>query len=165
MTDFSEFFLSTTSDVVMLETIELSHSDISQIYRIVRNKTSGLTATLESGATVSFDYYPMSINRGDDRQNIDQSLEIMLGDLGEVLPLEIDLINNAGSYSEKPSLIYRLFRSDILTSPMEVISLDVQNISFSKEGAMIKAQTKSLNSNGTGERYTFDRFPMLLGVL
>jgi hypothetical protein len=165
MTSFSEFFLNTTADIVMLETVELSHPSLSKTYRLVRNKSDGLTATLETSSTVTFDYMPMTISRGGVSQNIDQSIDVTFGDLGEILPQELDLIADDDDFSTKPSLIYRVYRSDDLSEPIEIISLSVENISFSIEGALISAKSKLLNINSTGEIYSMDRFPMLRGLL
>lgn len=165
MTDYAEFFLNTTADIIMFETITLSHPDLSQTYRLVRNKMDGLTATLETSSTVTFDYAPLSISRGEVMQNIDQSIDVTFGDLGEILPQELDLIAEENGFSTKPVLTYRVYRSDDLSVPLEVITLDVESISFDVDGALISAKSKSLNINSTGEIYTIDRFPMLRGLL
>jgi Domain of unknown function (DUF1833) len=165
MTDYAEFFLNTSADIVMLETISLSHTNLSKTYRLVKNKTDGLVAKLENGSTVTFDYMPMSISRGGIAQNIDQSISVTFGDLGEILPQELDLIAEADNFDVKPILTYRTYRSDDLEAPIEKLELKVEGISFNSEGALIEAKTKSMNINGTGELYRIDRFPMLRGLL
>jgi len=163
--DYAEFFLNTSADIVMLETITLYHANLSKVYRLVKNKTDGLVAKLETGTTVTFDYMPMSISRGGVAQNIDQSISITFGDLGEILPQELDLIAGAGNFDVKPILTYRTYRSDDLEAPIEYLRLQVESISFNAEGALIEAKTQAMNINGTGEIYNIDRFPMLRGLL
>jgi hypothetical protein len=165
MSDYSEFFLKTPANIVMLELIELSHPDFTKTYRLVRNATNGVTVTLETAASATFEYYPLKINKGDTRENLDQSITLTFGDLGEVLPNELDVVLEANNFVTKPILKYRIYRSDDLTAPLEVITLEVQSISFQKIGAVIEARSKALNINKTGEIYTIDRFPMLKGFL
>jgi hypothetical protein len=138
---------------------------LSQTYRIVKNAINGITATLETSSVVDFDYYPLQISRTETRENLDQSLKITVGDLGEILPNELDLIRTADSFDVKPDLIYRIYRSDDLSEPMDVVKLKIEGISFKKEGAVLDARSPSLNINRTGEIYSFDRFPMLRGFL
>ena len=110
MSDYTEFYLNSDSNIVQLETIELSHSDFTQTYRVVRNATNGITATTEAGASVAFTYYPLAIDAGETRENLDQSFKITLGDLGEILPAELDAVATANGFDEKPVLIYRTYR-------------------------------------------------------
>ena len=96
---------------------------------------------------------------------LDQSFTISLGDLGEILPAELDAVATADGFDEKPVLIYRTYRSDVLTAPLFVITLEVESFTFNEQGAVFEAKAPSLNINKTGETYTFARFPMLRGFL
>ncbi len=165
MSNYTEFYLNSDSNIVQLETIELSHSDFTQTYRVVRNATNGITATTEGGASVAFTYYPLAIDAGETRENLDQSFKITLGDLGEILPAELDAVATADGFDEKPVLIYRTYRSDVLTAPLYVVTLEVESFTFNEQGAVFEAKAPSLNINKTGETYTFARFPMLRGFL
>lgn len=165
MSDYTEFYLNSDSNIVQLETIELSHSDFTQTYRVVRNATNGITATTETGASVAFTYYPLAIDAAETRDNLDQSFKITLGDLGEILPTELDAVATADGFGEKPVLIYRTYRSDVLTAPLFVVTLEVESFTFNEQGSVFQAKAPSLNINKTGELYTFARFPMLRGFL
>ena len=166
MSKYTEFFLNSPSNVVQLELIEISHSAFSKIYRIVRNNTSGVTVKLETGSYATFDYYPLKITPISQQDDLDQILKIELGDLGEIIPVELDAVHAANKYNEKPVLIYRTYRSDdleeILFGP---INLEVKSFAFTKNGAAFEAIAPSLNINKTGEFYTIDRFPTLKGFL
>lgn len=163
---YFDFFLNAAATIVQLETIELSHPGFSQVYRIVRNKTDGLTATLETSETVDFDYYPLRINQGSSRDDLDYSFNIDFGDLGEVLPTELDNVLESDSFDVKPTLIYRTYRSDDLSAPMYgPITLEIIEISFQKTGASFEAKAPRINLSKTGEVYSVERFPTLRGFL
>lgn len=166
MSDYSEFFLNSDSSVVPLETLDITHPSFSKRYAIVRNAVGGLTATLEDSTSLDFDYYPLAIKPTGASSDLDQKLEIQLGDLGDVVPKEIDLVQAAGTFGTKPTLIYRSFRSDDLTAPMDgPYRFEITSIAQKKDAAAFTAEAPALNSSRTGEIYSTDRFPMLIGFL
>lgn len=166
MSAYSEYFLNSQSGVVQLETIAITHSAFSQTYYLVRNAVNGMTAHLETGIAHDFVYYPLQIQSAGVRDDLDQMITIQLGDLGDTLPMELDRVANANKFYEKPQLKYRVYRSDDLTTPLfGPIILEVQDLSFTKEGCAFTAKAPSLNINRTGSVYALDRFPMLLGFL
>jgi hypothetical protein len=96
MSTYSEYFLNSPSNVVRLETIEISHPNFTQTYRIVRNAINGLAAFDETGLSHNYDYYPCQIKATSAKDDLDQELEITFGDLGDILPKELDAVFNAG---------------------------------------------------------------------
>jgi hypothetical protein len=166
MSKYSEYFLNSKSSIIQLELIEISHSAFTKIYRIVRNATAGVTVTLEDNTIESFDYYPLSITPIAANDDLDQSLKISFGDLGEVLPKELDAVSSANGFLEKPIVKYRIYRSDdlenVLVGPL---ILEVKTFSFNREGSTFEAKAPSVNINKTGELYKINRFPMLRGFL
>lgn len=163
---YAEFFLNSRSSVVQLELMEISHPNFTKVYRIVRNAVKGTTVTLETGASASFDYYPMRIENNGSRDDLDQSFTITLGDLGEVLPKELDSVASAHAFDVKPVVTYRTYRSDDLTRPLfGPVLLEVESFAFNREGSTFTAKAPSLNINKTGELYKLERFPMLRGFL
>jgi hypothetical protein len=166
MSNYSEFFLNTDSNVVQLELIEISHPSFSKTYRIVRNAIDGVTVTLEDSTIATFDYYPLQIKPTTTSDDLDQKLDIQLGDVGDVVPGELDLINIAGTFPTKPTLIYRTYRSDDLSQPLYgPFRYEVSSISSKNEGSALSAGAPKVNQNATGESYSMDRFPMLRGFL
>lgn len=166
MSKYSEFFLLSNSHVVELETLEISHPAFSKIYRIVRNSSNGLIATLETGEIVTFDYYPLRITPMQSSDDLDQGIKIEFGDLGQILPIELDNIAAAGSFGIKPKAIYRTFRSDDLSAPMNgPFVFEIKQMPFNLNGVAFEASAPKINLNSTGEIYTADRFPMLAGFL
>lgn len=166
MTTEAEFFLGSKSSVVQLDTIEITHPSFSKTYRLVRNAVNGLTATLETDATVSFDYYPMKFTKASLADDLDFAIQIDFGDLGEIIPDELDRVSVADSYGVYPSVIYRTYRSDDLTEPLVgPLRLRVESFSTNGSGCSFNAKAPSLNVIKTGESYDIDRFSGLRGFL
>lgn len=166
MPTYAEFFLNSKSSVVQLELLEISHPHFTQTYRIVRNSVEGVTVALEDGRNYFFRYYPLKIEAMTAKDDLDQALTINLGDLGEVLPKELDEVSSNDGFGMKPTVVYRTYRSDDLSRPLfGPIMLEVESFAFNREGSTFEAKAPSLNINKTGELYKLDRFPMLRGFL
>lgn len=165
--NYSTYFLNSKSSIVQLELLEVSHPNFTQTYRLVRNAINGVTVTLEDASVRTFNYYPLRIESLGTRDNLDFGIKIDFGDLGEVLPLELDAVAGAtNGYQTKPKVRYWTYRSDDLAKPLYgPLVLEVTNFSFNREGASFEAKAPSLNLNRTGEIYKIDRFPMLRGFL
>jgi hypothetical protein len=178
MSLYSEYFLNSRANVVQLELLEISHPNFTKIYRIVRNATDGVIVKLEDGTRQVFDYYPLKIQPSKTSDDLDCVFKIDLGDLGQILPQELDtvaLATNAAyaskstvptGFSIKPVVKYRTYRSDDLSKPLfGPLILEIKNLSFGKAGVSFEAKAPSLNVSKTGELYKIDRFPMLRGFL
>ena len=166
MSDYSEFFLNSSSSVVQLELLEISHSAFTRSYFVVRNATNGITVTLEDTTVQAFEYFPLKITPISNKNDLDQALRIDFGDLGEILPMELDAVSDGDGFVEKPVIKYRTYRSDDLTAPLVgPLILEVTTFNFNREGSTFEAKAPSLNINRTGELYKVARFPMMRGFL
>lgn len=166
MSAISDFFLNSKASVVQLELLEISHSQFSQIFYAVRNATRGITVTHENGLDYAYEYVPMKITPGGVREDLDFLIEVTFGDLGEIIPAEIDAIRAANAFSEYPVIRYRVYRSDDLTFPLYgPYKLEIEDFNFTREGSSFEAKPPSLNTQKTGETYKLARFPMLRGLL
>lgn len=166
MSRYSEFFLNSASSIVQLELVEIYHPSFSKRYRVVRNAINGITVTLETSEVAFFEYYPLQIKPTGVSDDLDQTLEVQLGDLGEIIPQELDHVMAAGTFNIKPTLVYRTYRSDDLTQPLYgPFRYVISSMPFTKEGAMLNAGAPRVNQNTTGEIYTINRFPTLQGFL
>lgn len=155
MPDYKGFFLNSPSRVVRLETFQLYHPSFTRTYFIVRNATRGLVANLENGSSVTFEYYPVKIEKNGFVGDLDFGIDISFGDLGEIIPTELDRIRAAGTSNVKPTITYREYRSDDLSAPMMgPLLLQVKNFSFNREGATMQAAAPALNINKTGIIYS-----------
>ena len=160
------YFLNTRRDIPLLETIEISHPAFTQIYRKVRNNSDGITVTLEDATEATFDYYPMAITELKDQADLDTGIRVDFGDLGEVLPCELDAVSSADAMAIKPKVVYRGYRSDDLTSPLiGPLRLEVGAFNFTREGASFEAAAPYVNRNKTGQTYNLTRFYVLRGFL
>lgn len=165
MSDFTEFFLNRAASVRPLDLLEISHPNFSRPYYIVRNARYGVTVVLETSVEQFFEFYPLQIKGIAANQNLDQVLEVQLGDLGDLLQVEIDNIAAANGFLTKPVCKYRRYRSDDLSAPIEgPIVFEIPNVTFNSQGSAFQAQAPQVNNNKTGEIYTYDRFPMLRGM-
>lgn len=166
MSALTEFFLNAPARVVQLETISIHHPSFSRSYYIVRNARLGIRARLEDASEVDFEYYPLVISRAGTNGTLDQVFQITLGDLGELVPQEIDRCVAADTLHIRPSLVYRSYRSDdlsnILVGP---VRLQVSEIPMTREGTRFEAKPAVVNMSTTGELYTLERFPGLRGFL
>lgn len=167
MSDYAEFFLGSRADIVQLELFEISHPDFSQTYRFVRNDVDGVTVDLgPTELAVPFLYYPARLEQLGARDDLESSIRIDIGDLGEIVPSEIDQVANAGGFLIKPAVRYWVYRSDILTAPIfGPIDLEASVFNLTDQGASFEAKAPALNSVKTGERYTLERFPPMRGFL
>lgn len=163
--DYVKYFLDSTNEIVKLDTIEISHPSMSRIYRLVRNDRNGITVPI-NGQDTFFQWYPFNISESEISQNMDYSQEILLGDLGEIMPDEFRRIREANTTETPPTVIYRAYSSDDLTTPMiGPIQLEMRNATRNSEGTSFPAAPPRVNDSGTGEIYSFTRFPMLRGTI
>jgi hypothetical protein len=172
MSDLADYFLASRRDVAGLELLELTHPNFTQPYRIVRNPVdpadpNGVTVTLSgTEPDVRFQYYPAQFRGKGARDDLEYQININLGDLGEILPQEMDAVTEAGGLLIKPRVRYFVFRSDDLTAPiLGPVNLEAPTINFDGTVSSIDARAPALNTTKTGERYTVERFPMLRGFL
>lgn len=167
MTDpYLDYFLNASSDVIQLELFEVTHPDFSQAYRYVRNQRGGVEVILPVDGLTTFDYRPVRITRSRESANLVQSLKIDVGDPGVVFAKEIDRLIAAGSMGVKPRLRYWVYRSDDLAQPiLGPLNYEVVGANAKDGQVTIEAQAPEKNATGTGELYTFVRFPMLRGLI
>ena len=166
MPDLASFFFDASPSIVQLDTLIISHPNMTREYALVSNHRDGVTVTLETGGQKTFDYYPFTISDSELSNNLDYSIEIILGDLGEIMPKEIDAIKAASGMGTRPTVVYRKYRSDDLTAPMDgPITLEMQEPTINHEGTSFTAGPRRANRNGTGTSYSTVNFPMLRGVL
>jgi hypothetical protein len=163
---YVQFFLNSSSNIAQLETIEISHPNFKNSHYAVRNHMKGITAKIETNEEIYFQYIPMEITENDSKGDLDYSLTIKFGDVGEFLPFDLDSIVIADGLFVEPTLIYRAYRSDDLEAPIfGPITLKIKNFAFDRYGAIFNAHADRANSQKTGELYTINRFPMMRAFL
>ncbi len=166
MSTYTNFFLSGSRASVQLDLIEIYHPNFSKVFRHVRNARKGVTVTLEDSSTGVFTYMPMSVKAKTSKDDLDNAITISFGDLGEVIPKELDRVRNAGGFKIMPTVTYRVYDSANLASPLYgPVRFVIKTFSFKREGATFEAKAPGLNNSATGILYRLDAFPMLRGAL
>lgn len=165
--DYVDFFFGAPQSASELQTLEISQPSFSQVWRLQSHYREGFYARLETGEQVFFQYVPMRLNPLEERANLDFGLTVILGDLGEILPEEIQRARAAGTLRTNPPVVkYRAYRTDNLEAPMfGPVSLEARQIARSEDGAKFNAMAPEANANKTGVLYRSDMFPMLQGFL
>jgi len=165
--DYVDFFFGAPQSAAELQTLEISQPSFSQVWRLQSHYREGFYARLETGEQVFFQYVPMSLKPLEERANLDFGLTVMLGDLGEILPEEIQRARVAGTLRTNPPVVkYRAYRTDNVEAPMfGPVTLEARQIARSEDGAKFNAMAPEANANKTGILYRSDVFPMLQGFL
>lgn len=156
---YVNFFMGTAPTAVLLETLEISHPDLSKTYYVVRNSSLPVVA---EGRT--YEPYPVKLEASSLGDNLDYQLKITLGDIGEASG-ELENLAAGDGFGTRPMIIYRAYNSDDLTSPVQTAVLEASQMVYNEEGVMFTAEARRLNRAGTGETYTLARFPALRGFL
>jgi len=166
MSALTEFFLGSKRQVVQLELLEISHPSFSRTFYIVRNNRNGVTVVIETSVSQFFEYMPLKVTGSGARDDLDTGIQVSFGDLGEVIPKELERIERDDSAYINPQVKYRIYKSDDLTQPLiGPYAFEITALSNNNKGASFEAKAPGLNFSKTGELYRVDRFPMLRGFL
>lgn len=161
MSDLDKFHLDASPSAAMLELIEISHPLWPKPLRYVTNHADGVTVKHENGLVYNYEFMPVQINKGTNSDDLDQTLKITVGDLGQVVPQLLKIIRDANNF-ERPSVVYRAYSSNHLDSPLQVVKgYEVEDRATDHQATTFNAATKRANSTGTGMFYTVDNFPSL----
>lgn len=159
-----QFMVSEAPAAVLLETLEVSHSSWSASYYLVRNDVKGRTLVTESGSR-NFIFVPFSVTQSGDEGDLQKTLTVDIGDLGEIIPEELVRMETDDSLAISPSLIYRGFSSLTGEQVYGPLKLEVTGAVFIKTGVRFRAEAKSANSSRTGEPFTVERHPTIRSFL
>jgi hypothetical protein len=179
MSLYSEYYFSSQQIVAELDLIEIEHPRFNPtVFRLVRNiqyhelSTTDVHGNPKVGVIVmhegavgpfEYEYMPMTIERISANTDMDQALRITVGDLGSVIPEQLDLIDQFNANSIKPIVRYRAYRSDDFTTPLteSPVICEIKRISFTKQGCSFEAIAPYLNTSSTGIRYDTKTFPTM----
>ncbi|WP_454674836.1 DUF1833 family protein [Achromobacter pestifer] len=162
-----DYFFGAPARTAELQTVIISQPDFSQVWRLQAHYREGFWARLETGEQVFFQYVPMQLKPLADRGTLDFGMSVTLGDLGEILPNEIQRARAAGTLRTSPPKVeYRSYRSDNLERPMfGPLTLQAPTITRTGTGAQFDATAPRANISKTGMLYRPDLYPMLRGFL
>ena len=160
------YWLVGKHDDVRLECIEITHPSFSRNYRFVRNHSDGVRVRHENATWYDYTFLPISIEAGESGDNLQQSFTIGIGDVGEIMPYEIQRLRNGRYPTQRPVLNYRVYLISDLSKPLSSVrGLEITDIQRKKTGAVLKCQAKQTNKTGTGVRYTLSDYPTLRGFI
>jgi hypothetical protein len=169
-----EYFFKEPTSVVKLQLIEISHPHFSTTYRVTNTGTDIQVVHEDSSGPHTYTYVPMQIRTMGSSGDMDQELEVTFGDLGELLPAELQNVIDANGMQTKPILVYREYLSSeldpiipgVLNGPVfGPFTLNINAISFNSSGATFVAKPVAFNRGRTGDVYDVGRFPMLRGFV
>ena len=145
------------------ETVEITHPLLSKRYLFVVG-TKDLTATLETGETVTFEATPMEVGEGGNNNDMDQQASFTLPDVGNILDDEMSKIPLSDRTS--PVFTFRSFVSTDLSYPARgPVMYDLQSLSQSKGVFTADVGVPRLNERQTGLLMTPEEIPLLRGIL
>lgn len=159
---YIEFFLNASGALYEIECLELSHPQFKAPFRYTVANALGLDVQHEDNSKQHYSYQPFGITLQTVRNDLDQKLDATIVDYEDTLIEAIEEIEKGAV-----EVVLRKYRSDDLTSPVHTIkTLEARKISKDSMGRVtFAAEAASLNSVGTGELYTLERFPLLRGTL
>lgn len=145
------------------ETVEITHPLLSRRFLIVRG-SSPLTATLETGETVTFEPSPMETVNAANNNDMDQNASFTLPDVGNILDDEMSRIPLGTDVY--PVFTFRKFISTDLSYPcLGPVVYDLQSLSQSKGIFTADVGVPRLNQRATGLLMNPTDIPILRGLL
>jgi len=148
-------------------TLELWHSQLAQTYRFVSNY-SDINLTLEStaprnpGQTVAFRGVTLEITEPAERQDAEQALSVIFGNVDDTVTDIMDQISGQG-FLEPIQVVYRKYYSGDLSQPAtSPLYLFASSVAFEGPAAVsFTAEDVDLSQKRAGTRYTLEQFPGL----
>lgn len=153
------FLASAPQTVHPIQTLQISHSAMSQVWHLWREPYAG---TAGGNAMQPCN---IEIKLAGSPGHLDQKFDIRLGlvDIEDTFRAELDSI--PVTTQEKIAVVYREYLSDDLVNAQATATLQVESISYVKGAASLSAVSPRFNITTTGERYTPKDIPMLRGFL
>lgn len=157
------FLASAPQTIHPVQTLEISHSAMSQTFHLWREPYAGTTSV--GGVARTMRPVNFEIKLAGSEGHLDQKFSIAISTVDEENTLRNELDRIPVATLEKIVIVYREFLSDDLTAPQAAARLQVESISYAKGAANLTAVSPRLNMLRTGENYTPREIPMLRGFL
>ncbi|EDV3611766.1 hypothetical protein OE855_002626 [Salmonella enterica subsp. enterica serovar Schwarzengrund] len=161
--ELKELLTVATTGKGVVDGIQLNHSAWPEVLYIT-SVHPGFSAVHEDGQEYDYQYIPMSVKKANKQNDLSQDYSFTIQDLNEVVGVYLDLIPL--ETDEKVSVILRTFvyREDSSVSDIQdgPYTLEAGDITTTSQGCTFTASPPITNFAGTGEIFTFERFPSLL---
>lgn len=161
--ELRELLTTATTGKGVIDGITLRHSAWPSELRLT-SVYPGFIAVHEDSLEYDYEYVPMAVGKASKQNDLSQDYNFTIQDLNEVVGVYLDLIPH--DTDEKPTVELRTFVyredgsiSDIQDGPYKLESGDITAV---PDGCTFTATPPLTNASGTGEAYTFSRFPSLL---
>jgi hypothetical protein len=153
------FLASAPQTVHPIQTLQISHSAMSQVWHLWREPYVGTAG----GNTMQ--PCNIEIKLAGSPGHLDQKFDIRIGlvDIEDTFRAEMDSIPI--DTQEKIAVVYREYLSDDLVNAQAVATLQVESISYVKGAANISAVSPRYNITRTGETFNPKEIPMLRGFI
>lgn len=158
------YWLQGSRKQLRIQCVEITHPSFTKPYRFTRNAMDGVRVKDEQGVWRDYEYLPLSITAMSAASDLEQGFTIAIGDVGQIMSLEIDRLRNGQYPHVRPIVNYRAYLSDDLTMPIfSVLGLEVTDNQPNKRGAVFVCKARELNKTATGIVYTLNDYPGLKG--
>jgi len=158
--ELTRVYTSAPSGEIIIETLEISHPNFSQIYYIT-NCGKDVTAQDEATNSRLFQYFPFSIVLPASSDNGFEDLSITMSNVTRIFVYELERASE--NVKEPIKFIYRAYASSQLLVPGFVLpELSSTEVVVSEQTVTARASFIDLvNRNFPNQVYTPKQFPML----
>lgn len=155
-------WLAGNHDEFGIECIEIIHPSFTKHYHFVRNHEDGVRVKHNDGVYKDYEFLPLAIKPSRSANDLQQGFTIGIGDVGEIMPNEIDRLRRGSHRTVRPKLNYRVYLNSDLDSPMRsVLGLEITDNQPKKQGAVFICKARELNKTDTSVLFTSSLFPSL----
>ena len=163
---YIDFFSKSERSEIMVETIEIYHPNFSQTYYLQYVSRNPITVKDENGVSFTCQPCPMKLKRLGSSGDLEQAMQLSIGDVGMIIAEEMLNIEKADGFTVKPVCKIRAYSSkDLNTIVFGTFVLEITDVQTTEQGSLLEVRPPNLNVSGTGQLYTVQRFPMLLGFI
>lgn len=147
----------------LIEAIEVMHSKWDSPIRYINNSNMPIMLTHEDGSSHPYSYAGITISRSTDSDTLEQELNFMFGDLGEIVPQLVDRFIKDEEI-ELPIVNYRAYWIGQYDKPVFIAKgLELDKITRDWQGANCQSKAPSLNDLGNGDIYNATDDPAMAG--
>lgn len=157
------FLASAPQAVWPIQTLQISHSTMTQTFNLWREPYAGVTTA--DGVPRTMTPCNFEIKLAGSPGHLDQQFDIRLDLVDAMDTFREQLDRIPVGTREFISIVYREYLSDDLTAPQASAALQAEGVTWTKGAASISAVSPRLNITRTGELYSPRAVPMLRGFL
>jgi hypothetical protein len=161
--ELKAIYVTAPVDDIYIETLTLSHPEITGTVRYITNNRDGWPAKLENGDDVLYTYTPFGVVPPDKAEQANLSLKVAIDNTSRNLMDELEAL--ATQPTEPIAVIYRVY---LLSDPNTVqndppLTLEVLSVTATEQAISFNAGITNLRSKPfPSELYSPEKFPGLV---